>query len=254
MQSTLSMQNRLHVAVLMDGNGRWATARGLSRRAGHVAGASAIRPMVEAAPSLGIGTLTLYAFSADNWNREPAEVAALMELMARSIRNEVRHFKSHGIRLSFIGRRDRISSEFARLLDDAERATAHGDKLQVRIAIDYSARHAIAEATARVLATSEKRTLLPDHVRAQIARDLGPDVDLIIRTGREQRISDFLLWECAYAEFVFLKCFWPEFTPQHLSECVTEYRRRDRRFGKAADPFAHVDFDEADILRQVAAA
>jgi undecaprenyl diphosphate synthase len=197
----------LHVAIVMDGNGRWAARRGLPRTAGHRAGAEAVRRVVEAAPGLGISALTLFAFSADNWKRPAGEVAALMRLFARSLRTETPQLVENGVRLTVIGRRDRLPAPLVAAIAAAERATAAGTRLELRLAVDYSARWAI---------------------RANV---LLPDVDLLVRTGGEQRLSDFLLWECAYAELYFTPAMWPDFGAADLAAAVAEFHARERRFG-----------------------
>ena len=191
----------------MDGNGRWATRRGLPRVAGHRAGAEAVRTTVRAALELGVAELTLYAFSADNWRRPPLEVTALMRLFARYLRSEAQQLAENGIRLSIVGRRDRLPAELLNAIITAEARTAHCRRMHLRIAVDYSARAAIA------------------------SHDLLPDVDLLIRTGGEQRLSDFLLWECAYAELVFIPVMWPDFGARELAAALSDFHRRERRFG-----------------------
>ncbi len=203
----MKQSTSLHLAIIMDGNGRWATRRGLPRAAGHRAGAEAVRRAVEAAPDLGIGALTLYAFSTDNWTRPPSEVAALMRLFARYLYTETPRLTEQGVRLTVVGRRDRLPAPLITAIEAAERATAHGTTLHLRLAVDYSAREAIQ------------------------AGQLLPDVDLLIRTGAEQRLSDFLLWECAYAELYFSERMWPDFTKANLAAAVTEFHARERRFG-----------------------
>jgi undecaprenyl diphosphate synthase len=197
----------LHVAIIMDGNGRWATARGLPRPAGHRAGAKAVRRVVERAPAAGITMLTLYAFSSDNWARPETEVAGLMRLFERYLRGETARCVAEGVRVRMIGRRDRLPARLLRAFDAAESATATGHTLQLNLAVDYSARTAI-----------ERGEILPD-------------VDLVIRTGGEQRLSDFLLWESAYAELVFTPCPWPEFDGAELEAAVSDFHGRERRFG-----------------------
>ena len=197
----------LHVAMVMDGNGRWATRRGLPRTAGHRAGAQAVRPLVEAAPGLGVGALTLFAFSADNWKRPASEVSALMRLFARHLRTETPRLIENGVRLEIVGRRDRLPAPLVAAMEAAEFATAAGTTLHLRLAVDYSSRDAIA--AGRIL----------------------PDVDLLIRTGGEQRLSDFLLWECAYAELHFTERMWPEFGAAELASALEDFRARERRFG-----------------------
>jgi undecaprenyl diphosphate synthase len=197
-----------HTAIIMDGNGRWARARGLPRTAGHRAGATAVRRVIETAPSLGITALTLYAFSADNWQRPRTEVQTLMRLFRIYLRDETARCIEQGVRLEVIGRRDRLSHALRAAIADVERATAHGRTLHLRLAIDYSSREAIERGDAAI-----------------------PDVDLLIRTGGEQRLSDFLLRECAYAELYFTQCAWPDFDTAALAAAVAEFGQRQRRFG-----------------------
>lgn len=223
------MNGKLHVAVIMDGNGRWAQARGLPRVAGHKAGAESVRRAVEAAPGLGVGTLTLYAFSADNWKRPETEVRALFGLFARYLRSETRKLLDQGVRFEMIGRRDRLPSPLVTLVEESEQLTARGEKLHLRVAVDYSSRDAIVEAARRLQAMGD-----PDRDSFQRALGGAPDVDLLIRTSGEQRLSDFLLWECAYAELLFTPVAWPDFREEHLRAGVEELSRRDRRFGGLA--------------------
>jgi len=227
------MQGNWHVAIIMDGNGRWARARGLPRIAGHREGANAVRRVVEAAPGLGIRTLTLYAFSSDNWRRPPAEVHALMELLERYLARESERCLEHGVRINVIGRRDRLSPQVLAAVCAAEAATAGATTLHLRLAIDYSARHSIATAArlapgAGALDHEAFSALLS---RAIHANPPAPDVDLLIRTSGEQRLSDFLLWEVAYAELVFTTRLWPDFDATELERAMTDFRRRERRFG-----------------------
>jgi undecaprenyl diphosphate synthase len=215
----------IHVALIMDGNGRWAEQRSLPRAAGHVAGAEALRKIVEAAPSLGIATLTAYAFSSDNWKRPQPEVDALMELFARYLASETPRCLENQIRMSITGRRDRLPDSLLAAIDHAERTTRHGARLHLRLAIDYSARDAILYATQQ--AGGEHLT------RERFGELLGATwpVDLLIRTGGEQRLSDFLLWECAYAELMFIDRMWPDFDPHGLHRCLGAFASRQRRFG-----------------------
>jgi undecaprenyl diphosphate synthase len=221
-QSTLIETKPLHAAIIMDGNGRWAMARGLPRLAGHRAGAAAVRRVVEAAPGLDIGVLTLFAFSSDNWQRPAEEVSGLMQLLAGHLRSEIGRCLENGVRMEVIGRRDRLAPGLAAAIVGAEEATAHGRKLHLRIAVDYSGRDAIATA----MRQSGKLVC-----RECLDEQLGPPVDLLIRTGGEQRLSDFLLWECAYAELIFSKRMWPDFDKPDLAAVVREYHARERRFG-----------------------
>jgi undecaprenyl diphosphate synthase len=213
----------LHAAIIMDGNGRWASTRGLPRVAGHRAGAEALRRAVEAAPDLGIGVLTVYAFSSDNWRRPQPEVSALMKMFHSYLRREQAKCIEKGVRVSVIGRRDRLPRLLLPAIDECESATAHGQKLSLRLAVDYSSRDAILNAAVALKgnATREKLSEALD----------APDVDLLIRTGGEQRLSDFLLWECAYAELIFTPVMWPDFKASDLAAAVQEFHSRERRFG-----------------------
>lgn len=219
----------VHTAIVMDGNGRWALSRGRPRVAGHRAGATAVRRTVEAARALGLPVLTLYAFSSDNWNRPRPEVSALFSLLRAYLDGEAEACRNQGIRLQTIGRRDRLPGGVLDAVERAEAATAAGTAMQLRIAVDYSARESIARAARRL----SPRT---DSPREDLARLIGgPDVDLLIRTGGERRLSDFLLWEAAYAELLFLDVPWPEFGRGELEDAVREFSRRQRRFGRIAE-------------------
>lgn len=231
-------QSTFHVAIIMDGNGRWALARGRPREWGHRRGAEAVRRVVEAAPGLGIRTLTLYAFSSDNWLRPAREVTLLMRLLQRYLRRECEELLENGVRLRVVGRRDRLPPEVMAAIDHAESATASGARMTLRLAIDYSSRYALLEAV-----RTAARAGTSDVQRADVAELLGqamhsdgpsPDVDLMIRTGGEQRLSDFLLWECAYAELHFTRTMWPDFTAEDLASALQEFAGRERRFGSIA--------------------
>jgi len=228
MRSNFIPQSTLHTAIIMDGNGRWALARGLPRAAGHRAGVETVSRIVEAAPELGIGVLTLFAFSSDNWRRPSPEVDALMALLWIYLAKETPRCVENGIRMEIIGRRDRLEESLRRAIQRTEAATAHGRRLRLRMAVDYSAREAI-------LAAAQETTPLS---RESLSGALGPPVDLLIRTGGEQRLSDFLLWECAYAEFVFSRRMWPEYGADDLAWAVREFRGRQRRFGAVPQPTA----------------
>jgi len=220
---------KLHVGIIMDGNGRWATRRGLSRVRGHEAGVEAIRRIVEAAPAQDVGTLTLYAFSTDNWRRPKAEVAALMTLLRFYLASEVESLVRNGVRLTVIGRRDRLPDGIAAAIARAEKTTASGDVLHLRIAVDYSSRDAILNAAARAL---DKGNLTREMFSELVTGESGlRDVDLIIRTSGEKRLSDFLLWEGAYAELHFTERMWPEFEAEDLAAALASFHRRERRFG-----------------------
>ena len=226
-------QSGIHVAVIMDGNGRWANARGRPRTAGHIAGARVVRKIVEAAPDCGIGMLTLYAFSADNWARPSREVALLMRLFRRYLVAETDRCVTNDVRMRIIGRRDRIPPELLRAITVAEEATKHGKRLDLRIAVDYSARDAMLRAAQELRGVDN--ITRDDLSRAMCKVDHWDgeyrDVDLLIRTGGEQRLSDFLLWECAYAELYFTERRWPDFTAADLQAAVKEFHSRERRFG-----------------------
>jgi len=225
----------MHVAIIMDGNGRWATQRGLPRTAGHVEGAKAVRLAVESAARAGIETLTLYAFSAANWDRPRAEVDGLMFLLRRYLFTETRRCIDQSIRLNIIGRRDRLDESLLHAIEQSERMSADGTRMHLRIAVDYSAQHSIIAAARRARRRSESLTSqdfhrLLDEVNHSIPA--AGEVDLLIRTGGEKRLSDFLLWECAYAELHFTDCLWPDFNEQHFQAALEEYAGRARRFGK----------------------
>lgn len=218
-----SSSDRLHAAIIMDGNGRWATARSLPRVAGHRRGAEALRRTVESAPGLGIGTLTVYAFSSDNWRRPRTEVSALMKLFHTYLRRERDKCVENGVRISVIGRRDRLPALVLPAIEGTEAATRQGRELHLRLAVDYSSREAILRAAKQLRSKSTR-----DDLSAALG---GPDVDLLIRTGGEKRLSDFLLWEAAYAELVFTPVMWPDFGESDLAAAVEEFHSRERRFG-----------------------
>jgi undecaprenyl diphosphate synthase len=225
---------QLHVGIIMDGNGRWAVARGRPRSAGHAEGARAVRRIVEAARAAGIGTLTLYAFSADNWRRPAREVSSLMSLFRRYLHAETARCVENGVRLSIIGRRDRLGETLRAAVAAAEAATADGTALDLRIAIDYSAREAIVRAAELARQVDSGDALTPGLFGRLLAQASGADardVDLLIRTGGEQRVSDFLLWETAYAELYFTQRMWPDFNAADLEQALRDFRSRDRRFG-----------------------
>ncbi len=224
----------MHVAIIMDGNGRWAARRHLPRTAGHRAGARAVDAIVTAAARRGIGTLTLYAFSAANWQRPVGEVRALFTLLRRYLVTQTRRCLEHSIRINVIGRRDRIGARLLELIENSERATAHCAGMHLRIAVDYSAQHTLLEACRGLQGAGKidraafvERLAAVDH-----AVYPTPEVDLLIRTGGERRLSDFLLWECAYAELYFADSLWPDFDAASLALALDEFARRDRRFGR----------------------
>jgi len=215
-------QSRLHAAIIMDGNGRWAQRRGLPRLAGHAEGERTLRKIVQAAPGYDICILTVYAFSSDNWKRPAAEVNGLMLLLETHLAKSLNICRSEGVKLSVIGRRDRIPASCLEAIEQAEQQTNTESRLHLRIAVDYSSREALVSAWRQT--TAFDRAALNSSLNS-------PDVDLLIRTGGEQRLSDFLLWECAYAELFFTPCLWPDFGPEELRTVVQEFRCRDRRYG-----------------------
>jgi undecaprenyl diphosphate synthase len=225
----------LHVAIIMDGNGRWATRRGLPRVAGHRAGIVAVRRVVEHAPDLGITCMTLYAFSCDNWRRPADEVAGIFGMLRAYLRLETERLRERGARLEIIGRRDRLPNLLLREIARAECATEGGCRFHLRVAVDYSSRDAITRAFARVTtALSPDRQPPTDVLGRMLAQALteeSGEVDLLIRTGGEKRLSDFLLWESAYAELLFTDRMWPDFDAADLDAALGEFSRRERRFG-----------------------
>jgi undecaprenyl diphosphate synthase len=225
----------LHVAIIMDGNGRWATRRGLPRVAGHRAGVSAVRRVIEHAPDLGISALTLYAFSSDNWKRPAQEISGIFSLMRAYLRLETDRLKRNSVRLQVIGRRDRLPQLLLREIERTEHETAAVKRLRVRIAVDYSSRDAIAIAAGSAFsgfsAVPEPSLNVARRMLNQALTNDAGEVDLLIRTGGEKRLSDFLLWESAYAELFFTDCMWPDFGTTNLTEALEEFRRRQRRFG-----------------------
>ena len=250
----------LHVGIIMDGNGRWATRRGLPRVAGHRAGATAVRRVIEEAPDLGIGVLTLFAFSSDNWKRPPAEVSGLMRLFRQYLRSEAQELRQKGARISVIGRRDRLPRAVLDAVDECEAVTRGGTRLLVRIAVDYSARDTILQAAwhwaeEALAACPGGEAPAPNLSRAQFARylaaaihaDSAPDLDLLIRSGGEQRLSDFLLWEAAYAELYFSPVLWPDFGARELGEAMESFRGRERRFGAVPQATPPVNADPVPV-------
>ena len=225
-----------HVAIIMDGNGRWAQARGLPRTAGHRQGVEAVRRTVKAAIADGIGYLTLYGFSSENWSRPEPEVRELMELLRYYLRSEIAELHQQGVRLRFIGDRSRLPADIVALIDNAEVRTAGNTVFTLVIALSYGSRDEILGAARRMAAMIAQGDLDPDAIgqeefsRHLLTSDI-PDPDLVIRTSGEQRLSNFLLWQSAYAELVFTKCLWPDFDAETLRAAVSEYCQRERRYG-----------------------
>jgi len=221
----------LHVAIICDGNGRWATARALHRSEGHRAGAEAARRIIECAPHLGIHTLTLFALSSANWKRPAAEVAAILKILQGYLVEEISHCVDEGIRLCILGRRDRLPATLREAILEAEAMTVNGRRLHLRLAIDYSARHTIYQAASKFYKVTELSSEAFATLLSEVQRGGSTEVDLLIRTGGEQRLSDFLLWECAFAEFVFVAKRWPDFRPADLREALMDFEQRKRTRG-----------------------
>lgn len=235
-------RDRFHVAINMDGNGRWALLRGRLREEGHCAGAAAVRRTVASAPGLGITTLTVYAFSADNWRRPRGEVDNLMHLLQQYLDSECIPLTRRGVRLNVIGRRDRIPESLKRSIAQVEERTSEGTALHFRVAIDYSSRDALLAAASRVRARPLTHQTFERSMHDAIHAPEGTrDVDLLIRTGGEQRLSDFLLWESAYAELYFTDVLWPDFTEADLAAAVQAFGARDRRYGGVRSTVAMTD-------------
>jgi undecaprenyl diphosphate synthase len=237
-QPAIAGAPRLHVAIISDGNGRWASSQGLPRSAGHRAGAEAARRVIEAAPHLGIHTLTLFALSSANWKRPAAEVHAILRLLHEYLFAETTRCIEEGVRLSIIGRRDRLPATLRQTIADSEAATARGTRMHLRLAVDYSAREAIYHAACRFYKVTELSPESFGSVLAEVLRGGSTEVDLLIRTGGEQRLSDFLLWECAFAELVFIEKRWPDFAAADLEAAVVEFAKRERTRGALPDAIA----------------
>ena len=227
----------MHIAIIMDGNGRWASRRHLPRSAGHRAGAKTVDTIVEAAVRNGVTTLTLYAFSAANWGRPHGEVSALFTLLRHYLTTQTRRCLEQSIRINVIGRRDRLSPELLEVIERSEQATADCTRMRLRIAVDYSAQHSMMETCRRLRAAGSIDQNLFIETLAEVDHSAipAPEVDLLIRTGGEKRLSDFLLWECAYAELHFVDCLWPDFDEKAFSQALEEFSRRDRRCGQVAE-------------------
>jgi undecaprenyl diphosphate synthase len=228
-----------HVAIIMDGNGRWAEARGLPRIAGHKAGVEAVRRSVRAACDLGVAYLTIYSFSTENWSRPPSEVFFLMGLMRRFIQQDLAELHANGVRIRMIGERDRVDADLLTLIDDAVSTTAGNTVLNLNICFNYGSRIEIAKAARRLAEDVAAGRLAPADITPEAfdaAMDTSgmPDPDLLIRTSGEMRLSNFLLWQLAYAEFVFLDAYWPDFNKEMFEQAIHQYQSRSRRFGGLA--------------------
>ncbi len=229
----------LHVAIIMDGNGRWAKARGLRRITGHQQGAEAVRRTVKHCRELGVSYLTIYAFSSENWKRPPTEVDDLMGLMRLYLRRELDELVDAGVRMRFIGDRRRLPDDIIALVNQAEQRTRTSSGLTLTVALNYGGRREIVEAAQRLARDAAAGRLDPDDIDEKIFADRLatnglPEPDLLIRTSGEQRISNFLLWQLAYTELVFIPAMWPDFTKQHLEDAINEFHRRERRYGASS--------------------
>lgn len=231
--ATIDLENvPHHVAIIMDGNGRWAKTRGLPRTAGHKMGVDAARRAVRAAGELGVKYLTLFGFSNENWSRPETEILDLMSLLRMYLRAEAADLHGNGVRLRVIGRRDRFDADIMEMIENIEKLTANNDRLHMTIALDYGGRQDIIETAKALMRKGTKPEEITEEVFAAATMTAGlPDPDLLIRTSGEERISNFLLWQCAYTEFVFADVLWPDFGREHLEQAVIEYARRQRRFG-----------------------
>lgn len=232
----LGDQAQLHVAIVMDGNGRWAKRRGLPRTLGHQAGVEALKRIVQACPDLGIGWLTIFGFSTENWSRPVAEVAELMALPQRYFRSDLPRLEREGVRVRVIGREEGLSRDLVKICREAEARTAHNSRLFLTIAFNYGGQADIADAARRFAEdVAAGRASPADMNEARFAQYLStsnlPPPDLIVRPSGEQRLSNFVLWEAAYAEFVFQDVLWPDYSPEHLKAAIAEYHTRDRRYG-----------------------
>ena len=230
------MTTPAHVAIIMDGNGRWAKARGLPRVAGHPAGVEALRQPVRAAADQGISWLTVYAFSSENWSRPKSEVSDLMGLLRIFIRRDLAELHQNGVRVRIIGERDGLQPDIAALLHEAEALTAGNSAINLVIAFNYGGRDEIARAARKIAEQVAAGKLAPEDIDVETVSDALdtaeiPDPDLVIRTSGEMRLSNFLLWQAAYSELVFMPCYWPDFTKSHLAEALEQYASRERRFG-----------------------
>lgn len=232
-----------HVAIIMDGNGRWARKRHLPRQAGHVAGVSAVRDVVRAATDIGLQNLTLYAFSSENWKRPATEVGALMGLFRLYFRNDLEDLVTRGVRVRVIGNRERVADDIRQMIEDMEKSTVDNTGLNLTFAFDYGGQEEIVAAT-RELARAAKEgrldpeTITPELFATRLFTSALPEPDLVIRTSGERRLSNFLLWQSAYAELMFVETLWPDFTPEKFLEAIGQFAQRERRFGSLPEAVA----------------
>lgn len=226
-----------HIAIIMDGNGRWAKKRGLPRSVGHKKGAEVVKEITRAAGELGVKYLTLYAFSTENWQRNPEEVATLMGLLRDYLKSDLKEIQENGVRIIFIGERQMLDADIVEQMAKIEAETAHNDKMTLCIAISYGARQEIVNAARKIAVLARRGDILPEDVDIKMFSDMlytkdVPDPDLVIRTSGEQRISNYLLWQIAYAEFFFTPTLWPDFGKEELERIINDFNTRERRYGK----------------------
>ncbi len=226
-----------HIAIIMDGNGRWAKKRGLPRSVGHKKGAEVVKKITRAAGELGVKYLTLYAFSTENWQRDPEEVATLMGLLRDYLKSDLKEIQENGVRIIFIGERQMLDTDIVEQMAKIEAETAHNDKMTLCIAISYGARQEIVNAARKIAVLARRGDILPEDVDIKMFSDMlytkdVPDPDLVIRTSGEQRISNYLLWQIAYAEFFFTPTLWPDFGKEELERIINDFNTRERRYGK----------------------
>lgn len=226
-----------HIAIIMDGNGRWAKKRGLPRSVGHKKGAEVVKEITRAAGELGVKYLTLYAFSTENWQRDPEEVATLMGLLHDYLKSDLKEIQENGVRIIFIGERQMLDADIVEQMAKIEAETAHNDKMTLCIAISYGARQEIVNAARKIAVLARRGDILPEDVDIKMFSDMlytkdVPDPDLVIRTSGEQRISNYLLWQIAYAEFFFTPTLWPDFGKEELERIINDFNTRERRYGK----------------------
>ena len=227
-----------HIAIIMDGNGRWATKRGLPRLAGHKKGAEAVKIVTEAAAEAGVKYLTLYAFSTENWQRSPEEVNGLMSLLRDYLKTDLKEIQEKGVRIRFIGERHMLASDIVEEMEKIEKQTINNDRMTLCIALSYGSRQEIVQAARKIATLAKRGDILPEDVDIKMFSDMlytkdMPDPDLVIRSSGEQRISNYLLWQVAYAEFYFSPVLWPDFNKETLNAIIEDYNHRERRYGKA---------------------
>lgn len=226
-----------HIAIIMDGNGRWASKRGLPRSMGHRKGAETVKEITRAAGDLGVKYLTLYAFSTENWQRSPEEVNTLMGLLRQYLKSDLQEIQKNGVRIRFIGERQMLDADIVASMAKLEADTTGNEKMTLCIALSYGSRQEIVGAVKKIAALAKKGDIQPEEIDARMFSDMLytkdiPDPDLVIRTSGEQRISNYLLWQIAYAEFFFSEVLWPDFTKQHLEAIINDFKTRERRYGK----------------------